>query len=179
MHSRVLLILILTAVPFAAGIGGTETVRLSETGRIRIIVECLRNNEGTVRVALFDATSGFPHNIEDAYEVVYGTIENGYAEVVFEGVPYGSYAVAILHDENVNGKLDKKDRFWAEGVGFSNEDNVNRFNPDFDDAGFVLGDPDITLYVAAQYMEPPPVHKRPKTGGPGGFHGGITTDPGQ
>ena len=44
----------------------------------------------------------------------------------------GEYAVSILHDENQNGKIDKKWLYPTEGVGFSNMTSINLLNrPNF------------------------------------------------
>jgi uncharacterized protein (DUF2141 family) len=43
------------------------------------------------------------------------------AQVVFDKLPQGEYAVSLIHDENMNGKLDYN--FFGmpvEGYGFSN-----------------------------------------------------------
>jgi uncharacterized protein (DUF2141 family) len=49
-------------------------------------------------------------------------VANSQARCDFEGIPSGTYALVVLHDENMNGKLDTN---WLgvpkEGYGFSND----------------------------------------------------------
>ena len=78
-------------------------------------------------------------------------IENRNAKVVFNNLPEGSYAVTVLHDENNNGKIDKKFMLPLpkEGVGFSNYIDFGLSNrPNFKDASFNLNsDKTITVKV--------------------------------
>jgi uncharacterized protein (DUF2141 family) len=57
--------------------------------------------------------------------------------VIFEGIPQGTYAVSVFHDENMNGKLDKN--FVGapkEGYGASNNPKKRMGPPKFDEAKF-------------------------------------------
>ena len=59
--------------------------------------------------------------------------------VIFNNIPKGNYAVFILHDENKNGKIDKKFILPIEGIGFSNYQNINLTNrPSFSKASFKI-----------------------------------------
>ena len=73
------------------------------------------------------------------------------ARVTFEGVPFGTYALKVFHDENDNGKLDTNFvGMPKEAFGFSN-DAMGRFGPpDFDAASFELGQPELLLEIRAQ-----------------------------
>ena len=55
----------------------------------------------------------------------------------FEGIPAGTYALVVLHDENMNGKVDTN---WIgipkEGYGFSNDAKASFSAPSFKDASF-------------------------------------------
>ena len=57
----------------------------------------------------------------------------------FEGVAPGAYAIAVMHDENGDGKLDKN--FFGvptEGYGVSNNRTHALRNPSWDESRFVL-----------------------------------------
>lgn len=49
-------------------------------------------------------------------------------EVVFENLPYGIYAVSVIHDENENGELDTFLMIPTEPYGFSNN-AMGKFGP--------------------------------------------------
>lgn len=56
--------------------------------------------------------------------------------VIFDKVPAGRYAVAVYHDENLNGKLDASPvGIPREGYGFSNNPKVPG-RPKFEQAAF-------------------------------------------
>jgi uncharacterized protein (DUF2141 family) len=69
----------------------------------------------------------------------------------FSGIAPGTYAVALFHDENGDGKLDTN--FMGvprEGVGVSNNKLRSFGPPRWDDAKFPLG-ADLVLDVSLHY----------------------------
>jgi uncharacterized protein (DUF2141 family) len=66
--------------------------------------------------------------------------------------PAGSYAPVVLHDENMNGKLDTN---WLgvpkEGYGFSNDARASVGAPSFDDASFVYHGATLELTISLHY----------------------------
>ncbi len=74
--------------------------------------------------------------------------------VTFESVPHDStYAVAVIHDKNGNGKLDMRKFPYPrpkEGSGVSN--NTFRFGPPaYDKARFALAGASVSLRVVMRY----------------------------
>jgi uncharacterized protein (DUF2141 family) len=69
-------------------------------GRIRVAFVGVRSEQGDLRIALYDSKRGFPGNSERA--CVLGIVPASSHVYVFEQVPYGSYAIAVMHDENRN-----------------------------------------------------------------------------
>ncbi|MBN8676021.1 MAG: DUF2141 domain-containing protein [Chitinophagales bacterium] len=88
---------------------------------ITINITNLRNDKGHVLVSLFKEGEGFPDKAEKAFRKEKAAISNKKAIIQFSSVPGGNYAVAILHDENDDAKMNKT---WLglpkEGYGFSN-----------------------------------------------------------
>jgi len=92
----------------------------AQTG-IRIEINRLRNNNGHVLVSLFREGVGFPDKPENAIRKAKLSVSNKQAWVLFTDLPAGNYAVAILHDENDDQKMNKTMLgLPAEGYGFSN-----------------------------------------------------------
>ena len=61
----------------------------------------------------------------------------------FDGLPRGGYAVAVIHDENGNHKLDTFAGIPREGFGFSRDPAIGFGPPSFAAARFPLaGDAD-------------------------------------
>lgn len=63
-------------------------------------------------------------------------IEKSTEAVIYDKIPEGRYAVAVYHDENLNGKMDANPLGMPkEGYGFSNNPRVIG-RPDFEQAAF-------------------------------------------
>jgi uncharacterized protein (DUF2141 family) len=125
----------------------------SQTGCIRIRVFDLRNHDGDLGIALFNEKKGFPGKAEKAL-LKGGVSSEGEAHVyVFENIPYGTYAVSVMHDENRNGKLDSNFiGIPKEGVGASNNPRSRFGPPSFDDASFQLDRAEVDLEIHLKYL---------------------------
>lgn len=88
-----------------------------------------------MRVALFDNMVDFPNGRSIFSRNV--PAQSGSMTVVLEGLPSGTYALALHHDENNNGKMDVGlIGMPQEGYGFSNDAPVFLGAPPFSDAAF-------------------------------------------
>jgi uncharacterized protein (DUF2141 family) len=100
-----------------------------------------RNANGVVRVALFQSAGGFPADASRALRTEPAKIDAQTltAQAVFSGIPQGTYAVMVFHDENGNGKLDKNMvGIPKEGYGASNNAAKKMHAPVFVEAKFSL-----------------------------------------
>ena len=71
---------------------------------------------------------------------------------VFEGIPRGTYAVSVLHDENGNGRLDSNVfRIPTEGYGASRDARGTLGPPSFDDAKVPVVEEAVTVEVPVHY----------------------------
>lgn len=88
---------------------------------IRLTITNLRNNNGFVLVSLYKEGTGYPDKTELAFRRDKVAIYNQKAVLIFPDLPAGSYAIAILHDENNDQKMNKTALgLPKEGYGFSN-----------------------------------------------------------
>lgn len=129
-------------VVLAADSNGTITVN---------ITDC-HDDKGEVLVTLYNSKDGFPEQPEKAIKKVTGKIKDGKSQVVFSDVPYGEYAVSILHDENGNGKMDKNIMgIPKEGNGASK--NPESFGPPkYEDAKFDLNSEKSSVEIKMKYL---------------------------
>lgn len=133
----------------------TQSSSPKEMGTIRIQINNLRNDKGTVKVSLFKAKEGFPSETENAFKTVSAAINNKQSTLVLTNIPPGEYAVAFLHDENDNNKMDTNlIGIPKEGYGASNDAKAMLKAPSFDDAKFVLNQNQETLElsITARYF---------------------------
>lgn len=132
---------------------GSVSGQTSSCPGIHVTILNIRNSIGTVDCALFDSPNGFPRDVlHFATRLVVMKIPSSTARCDFEGIPSGTYALVVLHDENMNGKLDTN---WLgvpkEGYGFSNDAKVAFRAPLFSDASFVFDGNILDLTITLRY----------------------------
>ncbi len=120
---------------------------------IHVQVLDIRNSTGTVACALFESADGFPKAfLRSATNVMVIKIRKAQARCTFEDIPPGTYAIAAIHDENMNGELDAN---WmgvpTEGYGFSNDAKASFGPPSFAAAGFPYDGRDLELTISLHY----------------------------
>jgi len=130
-----------------------NTQNNEETYSLTITVNDLRNSKGIVQFAIYNKEGSIP---DEKYKKYYKrdtvAIYNNTATITFNDLPKGTYAINILHDENENGKIDKKFILPKEGIGFSNYESLGMRNrPKFSKASFELST-NITKIVKVIYM---------------------------
>ena len=114
----------------------------AKTYSLTVEVNQLRNSKGLVQFVLYNKDGTIPdEHYKKYYKLLKGKIENGSSTVTFNQLLAGKYAVNILHDENMDGKIDKGWVLPIEGIGFSNYTKIGIGNkPNFKKASFVLND---------------------------------------
>lgn len=118
-----------------------------------ITVTDLRNSKGVVRACMTTRADIFPKCIKDpaAHRVVVPA--GAPLEIRFAGVKPGDYAIALLHDENNNGKADRAMGMMPkEGYGFSRDAPVKMAPPKFRDAVFTQGENTQRLSIKMRYF---------------------------
>ncbi len=113
---------------------------------LTIKVEALRNSKGVVQFTLYNKEGSLPDvKFKAYYKQSTAAINDGKSSLTFSDLPKGRYAINVLHDENENGKIDKRLILPIEGIGFSNYESIGLTNrPNFSKASFEL-DSDITV----------------------------------
>lgn len=122
-------------------------------GDVVITVTDLRSSKGVVRACMTTRADIFPKCIKDpgAHRTVVKA--DGSVEIRFTGVKPGDYAIALLHDENDNGKADRAlGMMPKEGYGFSRDAPVNMAPPKFKDAVFKIGEGGHRVSIRMRYF---------------------------
>lgn len=131
----------LAAVTLAGLTASLAAAAPAQAGEVVITVTDLRSAKGVVRACMTTRADIFPKCINDpnAHRTVVPAAQR--LEIRFTGVKPGDYAIALLHDENNNGKADRAMGMMPkEGYGFSRDAPVNMAPPKFKDAVFTLGE---------------------------------------
>jgi uncharacterized protein (DUF2141 family) len=114
----------------------------------------IRNTNGKLGVALFRDAKGFPLDPAGIFVAQHAVIDPQTltATVVFKDLPQGTYAVAVLHDENNAGKMEFDSQgIPQEGYGISKNPDTSHGPPVFEDAKFVLDQPESTVEIKMVY----------------------------
>jgi uncharacterized protein (DUF2141 family) len=134
-----------------AGIAGSASAQ-SWPG-IHVTILGIRNSAGAVACALFESPEGFPTEfLRFATRIMVMRVRDTQARCDFADIAPGKYALAVIHDENRNGKLDAN---WlgipAEGYGFSNDARAALAAPSFSAASFAYDGGNLGLTIRLNY----------------------------
>lgn len=117
---------------------------------INIAVDHLRSPNGLLQLCLTANERSFPDcNDDPAARRLTARAKDGVAR--FENLPAGQYAVAIVHDENGNNKLDTFAGIPKEGIGFSRNPSFSFGPPRFSQVVFVTQGADTNQRVKIKY----------------------------
>jgi len=111
----------------------------AQTGTVHVEISAVNDPKGLMSIGLYSKKERFPDKGKE-YKGKEVKVTGQTVVYTFKDVPFGTYAIAIIHDTNSNGKLDKN--FLGipkEGYAFSN--NVYGAlgsPPSFKDASFKL-----------------------------------------
>lgn len=118
---------------------------------LHVDVTGLRSARGMLRLCLTADPKNFPACIDDARAVT-RSVPAGRPDMLFEGLPTGDYALAVIHDENGNNKLDTMLGIPREGFGFSRNPAITFGPPRFSAARFALDAAANRQQVRMKYM---------------------------
>ena len=120
---------------------------------IHVKIQDIRISKGTVACALFEAPAGFPSEyLSSATNIMVIKVRKSQARCDFEDIPKGNYALAVVHDENMNGKLDTNLLgIPKEGYGFSNDAKGLIGAPSFSAASFPYDGENLELTIRLRY----------------------------
>lgn len=106
---------------------------------LTIVAEGVSNTNGVVGVLIFNSSRGWPNDNARAFRAVAVPAQRGSVTLLIPALPSGSYAAVVLHDENLNRRLD---RTWVglpkEQWGMSNNPSVRFSAPSFKQARFMV-----------------------------------------
>jgi uncharacterized protein (DUF2141 family) len=121
---------------------------------LRIHVDGFRNTRGNLGTVLFTSPAGWPENLAKTYRHGPAPIDKATrtALAVWPDLPPGDYAVAAIHDENSNHKLDRNlIGIPKEGFGFANNPHVAFSAPPFRAAIVHVACPATDITIHLQY----------------------------
>jgi len=146
------------AVRYAIGLVVLMSVQLPAVAQppcpgIHVKILNIKNSTGSVACALFESPTGFPIEfLRSATNVMVIKIRKTQARCDFEDIPPGKYAIAVIHDQNVNGRLDTNLLgIPTEGYGFSKDAKGLSSAPSFSAASFSYNGQNLNLTIRLHY----------------------------
>lgn len=113
----------------------------SQACKVLVHIDGFRNQKGNAGVTVFKSPDGWPENNNKSFFHTGHPFTGDKATIELQ-LPAGRYAIAALHDENSNHKLDRNLIGWPkEGFGFSNNPKVGLSAPSFDAAAMQINCP--------------------------------------
>lgn len=119
---------------------------------VSVTVTGLRSARGQVLACLTSAAHTFPDCARDPHARARIVPAGPTVQLDFGPVPEGRYAIAIVHDENGNGRLDKRMMLPSEGYGFSRDAPLRFGPPSFDSAAFEVDAPLQHQSIRMRYL---------------------------
>ncbi|KMQ74298.1 DUF2141 domain-containing protein [Marinobacter subterrani] len=120
---------------------------------IHVDIQNIENSTGTVACALFESPEGFPAEfLHSATHIMMMKIRDTKARCSFLDISPGTYALAVIHDENMDGKLNTN--FLGvptEGFGFSSGAEAGMSAPSFEAARFSYDGGNLDLAIRLSY----------------------------
>lgn len=128
----------------------TNFLKAQNTCTLKVIAMGLKNTEGQIMVSINEGSEGWPENnfLEQRFIPTF-TAPN--FTIIFKDLPYGNYALGLLHDKDENGEMTKN--FFGmpkEGFAFSRDYKVVFRAPKYEEANFELNTPEKTITITIQ-----------------------------
>ncbi len=119
---------------------------------VSLNISNLRSGKGQLLVCLTQNPKGFPDCAKDSKaqkKMIPAAQANN---IIFNNVAPGIYAIAIVHDENSNAKMDLRIFVPREGFAFSRNPKIGFGPPKFKSAAFEVGQSNVTQSVKMKYL---------------------------
>lgn len=147
---------VLCAVYFAGlmfAISPSPIFAQEECSGVHVKIQNIRNSTGNIVCALFQSPNGFPKEfLHFATNIMIIKIRESEASCYFAGIPSGNYSMVVVHDENMNGKLDSNLLgIPKEGFSFSNKAKALLSAPSFSASSFQYDGQNIDMTMSLNY----------------------------
>ncbi|RLD43051.1 MAG: hypothetical protein DRI88_11165 [Bacteroidetes bacterium] len=140
--------LLITTVIFFAGL----MTGFSQSEDLTVVISGIKNQEGQIRIGVFSNADDFKVKEHPVDSAVVAVSNQQSVTYTFHKLPPGTYAIAVYHDENNDGTLNKRQMgIPVEGIGFSNLTKSSRRPPDFEKVVFYLKEEPLTLEIPLFY----------------------------
>ena len=125
----------------------------TKTGTVIVEVKNFKKAQGNIMLSIYKTEDGFPDKPEKAFKKFIVPIKSNTFEYTISDMSEGTYAIAIIHDENANGQMETNFiGIPKEGIGTSNNAKGNFGPPKFDDAKFTFAGESKKITINLVYL---------------------------
>ena len=121
------------------------------TSDLSVELTGLRSTKGVVMLCLTAKPANFP-DCKTRTDARFLTVPASLGAATFADVPAGRWAVAAVHDQNGDGKLDTLLGIPREGIGFSRNPRIGWGPPSFNASAVTLNGADRVERVRLRYF---------------------------
>ncbi|MEM8919176.1 MAG: DUF2141 domain-containing protein [Pseudomonadota bacterium] len=139
-------------VPLGGATANQAAVAPVMAATLDISITNLRSQKGDILVCLSNNPKYFPDCRKDDQARKLKVAATKASNISITDVAPGTYAVALVHDENANGKMDMRLFLPREGFGFSRNPKIGMGPPKFKSAQFTVGTDDANYAVKMKYI---------------------------
>ena len=125
------------------------TLSAQTRSSVQVTIQEASSDQGMIRVLLFSGGTGFPDQVSKALKSFSIPPKNKQVAFTINDLAPGTYALAVIHDQDSNGKLSSNAvGYPIEKFGFSNNPKVYFSPPSFQKAAFVLGKTPLKVTIS-------------------------------
>ena len=125
----------------------------ANSGNLSVNIGGLKNQKGQICFSLFDSSKGFPGDKKRALQAKCVKMKKASAPFNVGSVKPGSYAVAIFHDVNGDGTLNRNSvGIPTEGFGFSGNPRIITGPPKFSESAVIVAGKNTNIDIQLQYF---------------------------
>lgn len=143
---------LLAAPLIVAAMPQVQTAPAGAPSSIVVEIGGLRSNKGQIMACMTANPKTFPDCQKDPSARHFTVPALNGETVQFKDVPQGRYAIALFHDENGNGRMDKMMMLPKEGFGFSRDAPLVFGPPRFGAASFQVGAAQLRTAIKVRYL---------------------------
>ena len=108
----------------------------AQKNSLKVIIEGVKTDRGEILIGLYNSEKTF---LKVKYKGEKVKARKGEVSIILKDLPTGEYGLAVIHDEDSNGKFNSNFLgFPTEGFGFSNNAKGILGPPSFSKAKFIM-----------------------------------------
>jgi len=128
--------------------GQQKTQDATKEGTLVVMANGFKSGGGQFIMNVFVSKAGYPLDSSKALRKVIGEVTHETMEISVESIPFGSYAVTVLHDADSSGKMTTGFLGMPkEAIGISNNPRSYFGTPDYEDAIFTFKEDKMTISI--------------------------------